>query len=824
MSKPAPWLSVLVLLPAVALVAQEVADKDALRVPGPDELKRIEGVPAPEIPTGSGAAGGLSLPEHLTIDNAGGEISGNIETGVNFSGPVRITGDDGLEAFCDKAVLNFKTKTVTLIGDVSIFQGDVMHRGQMALYHYEQKRMVTDGMRASYDPLILEADKFTWKRNGGRSVLVGQDAGITTHDDQNPAYWIRASETRIYPEEKITFSNLKFCIGDTPVLWLPYLAQPLDSELGYHFLPGAKSAWGPFLLNTYGIMLGGNDGIEAAGADYEQPWLLSRWRFDIMAKRGVGLGLDLADTHSDRNDEITGLSLYYLNDLDPSLSRTGLSRGFVNEDRYKLQLRHRMRFEDWEPNADWRLDSNINYFSDGFYLQDFEEDVYSYNPSPDNALALYRRTDRSLFSILGRYQINDFYRSDTRLPEIALDLARNPLFDLPVLHEGSISVGWMGERASNLTKGTIIDPLSSMVVGDPGVATLLSDLSGYERLLAEEMVSLPLLDPRREQLRRQLTDNNYARLHTYQQVSMPMMLGGVLSLTPRAGIGYTRYFDVDAPNSDFGRPLLHLGMEASMKFTRKLGNYRNKSLGIDGLVHVFQPYIGWSYIDTDDHMIGDPAVDRLIPTTRPRPLDPIRYTAIDEWNSWNVVRTGMRNRLITRRDEQSHEWLYLDTYVDAFANDPEGSRDWSNLYNDLTWDPVPWMRGRIETQFPIASGSGFTELAARASFMPTDQFEFSLGYRWLNGHPFLVDSSRLNLSTYSRLNREWGFGTSHTYEMDDGVLEYQQYTIHRDLGQWVCGTGFTMRDTRLEEEFGLVFFLTLKDFPSVSLPFEYSGE
>ena len=85
MSKPAPWLSMLVLLPAVALVGQEVADKDALRVPGPDELKRIGRVPAPEIPTGSGAAGGLSLPEHLTIDNAGGEISGNIETGVNFS-------------------------------------------------------------------------------------------------------------------------------------------------------------------------------------------------------------------------------------------------------------------------------------------------------------------------------------------------------------------------------------------------------------------------------------------------------------------------------------------------------------------------------------------------------------------------------------------------------------------------------------------------------------------------------------------------------------------------------------------------------------------
>ena len=355
-------------------------------------------------------------------------------------------------------------------------------------------------------------------------------------------------------------------------------------------------------------------------------------------------------------------------------------------------------------------------------------------------------------------------------------------------------------------------------------ADLLGDLSGYERLLAEQMVSLPLADPRREQLRKQLTNTSYGRFHVYDQVSMPMMVGDILSVTPRAGLGYTRYMGIDEPGDDFGRAIFHLGLEASMKFTRNISDYRNHALGIDGLMHVFQPYAGWSYIDTDDYQIGDPGVDRLIPSTRPRPLDPVRYTAIDEMYSWNVVRMGMRNRLITRRDGQSHDWLYLDTYIDAFSDDPEGERNWSNIYNDLDWDPLPWMNARIETQFPLTEGSGFTEVAARTKFMPSDQFEFSLGYRWLNGHPFLVDSSRLRLDTYSKINLDWGFGTRHTYEMDDGVLEYQQYTLHRDLGQWVAGLGLTMRDTRRKDEYGVVFFLTLKDFPSVSLPFEYAGE
>ena len=108
--------------------------------------------------------------------------------------------------------------------------------------------------------------------------------------------------------------------------------------------------------------------------------------------------------------------------------------------------------------------------------------------------------------------------------------------------------------------------------------------------------------------------------------------------------------------------------------------------------------------------------------------------------------------------------------------------------------------------------------------MPTDQFEFSLSYRLLNGHPFLPDSSHISLDTYSRITRDWGFGTSHSYEMDHGVLEYQQYTLHRDLGQWVTGVGVTMRDTGLKDDYGFVIFLTLKDFPSASLPFEYAGE
>ena len=349
---------------------------------------------------------------------------------------------------------------------------------------------------------------------------------------------------------------------------------------------------------------------------------------------------------------------------------------------------------------------------------------------------------------------------------------------------------------------------------------MLKQLNGYERLLAEQLRDPTLSPAKRDAIQTQLLDANYGRFSTYQVLSLPMISGGALSFTPEAGIGYERYFAAAGPEADLDRTQLHVGAEAAMKFSRDLGPYQNHAWGLDGLLHVFQPYANWSLLSTSNPQLGDPMVDRLTPSTRPQPLDPMRFTAVDDMQSWNVLRFGARNRLLTKRDGQSFEWLYLDTYMDAFINDPEGRRDFSNLYNDIRWQPLPWLGVDLETQFPIVSGgSGFNEFASLVRFMPTDNFEFALGYRWLASHPVLTDSNRFALQTYTRLTENWGVGTRHILEFDDGTLELQQYTLHRDLGNWVAGVGVTSRDNRLQQEYGLMFSLTLKDFPSASLPF-----
>lgn len=784
-------------------------------------IDTITPVPAPEIPTVEDGTD-FSIPKDIKINNGGGKVTGGPDKGIIFGGPVSVSADNGLEIFSDTARLDLKKKTITFEGDVSIYQGNVVQRGGKAVYHYDKKKLVSDDLRVSLDPLLLEAGKFKSVREGDRQVFIGEDAGITTHDVEDPNYWIRANRTRIYPGEKVVFENMKVYAGDTPVFWFPYLAQPLDSELGYHFLPGAKTGWGGYLLNTYGVMLGGEED-PVTGMKHDQ-WLLSKWRFDMRTERGVGVGLDLADTRAPRSDDLTGLSLYYTHDLNPEFSRNGIPRTFDEADRYSIKFKQRYLL-DFETDAEWRFDSNINRLGDRFYLEDFEPDFFRTNPAPDNTIGFYRRDEHSLLSIFSRYQINDFYRADSRLPEVALDLPRSPLFDSPFLREGSYSFSVIREEIDSLTRRNILNPLKGLVAGDPGVNGLLNELSGYERLLAQEMVNLPLGNSRRARIQQQLEESGYTRFRAQEQISLPTMIGDFVSFTPQAGASYTRYTQIDGPQDGFDRTHLHAGAEASLKFSRDYGNARNHALGLDGIQHVYQPYANWSVISTNDFAPGDPGVDRLTPTTRPRPLDPTRFTAVDQMNNWNIVRIGGRNRLITHRDNSSHEWLFLNTYMDGYFDNPESDRNLSNLYNDARWAPVPWMNVEVETQFPILDGgSGYSELTSRTRFFPHDDFEFGIGYRWLDGHPILQDSTRFNFETYTRLTEDWGVGTRHWMELDDGTLEYQEYTLHRDLGNWTAGMGMSMRDNRLKDEYGVIFTLTLKDFPSVSLPFEFDRE
>jgi LPS-assembly protein len=809
------------LTAVLPIAAQEPLLPPAEVVPPPP----VEIPPAPSIPGDDQAHPqevNVEMPEGVDIAIKGKitPVAGNLKKFL-VTGPIELKTNRGEEVFADRAELDLEAATYTLLGNVSVFNGPMIQRGDRVVYDLKSKKLDTRALSVSYDPIILESGSFEMTEDEqGNRIFTGTDAGITTNDVQSPNYWLRANRTTLYPGERVVFDDLKLYIGETPVFWLPYLSQPLNADLGYRLLPGGRTNWGLFLMQSYGIMLGGDDN-HLLGED--EPWLLSRWHFDVRSRRGLAGGVDLLDTRIQENPNLGWLRLYYADDLDPSIGRSGIPRGPVDPSRYRAEFQYRIPLQFRDPidaDAEYAMNYDLHLLSDNHMLEDFDPRFYRNNAQPDNTVFLTRRSENSLFTALARLRLNDFYRTDQRSPELAYDQIRRPLWDSGILHEGQTSFGIYQENMADPTRDTLLDPLLSLPNGDPGLERLYSQVGRYEQLLIQQLRSLPPGDPSYDEIYQQLTQPEFIRFHTYQEFSTQKTVGDWLHLTPHVGAGYSRYFNVGGPANDQDRTLFSMGMEASVKVHRDYPDFHIHNMGVSGLRHTIQPYANWSYLSAGELGENYPAIDRMTFMTRPSPINVGRFVAIDELSDWNLVRLGVRNRLTTQRNGGSHVWMFMDTYLDSYVNDPELDRDFSNLYNDISWLPLPWLAVDLQTQFPIiSSGSGYNEFTTGLRFMPTPDFEFSIQQRNLTNHPFLIDSNRVNFRAYNRVNENWGLGIVHQWEFDDSTLEWEQYTVHRNFENWIVSAGLTKRDNRVRSEYGFMVSFTLKDFPDVTVPF-----
>jgi hypothetical protein len=335
-----------------------------------------------------------------------------------------------------------------------------------------------------------------------------------------------------------------------------------------------------------------------------------------------------------------------------------------------------------------------------------------------------------------------------------------------------------------------------------------------------------------------LQEPDFARFHTYHELLYPKTYLGWLNVTPRIGAGMTSYGSIDGSVTglqNFSRGILHIGLDASFKLVKTWSDVQVDSLGINGIRHVFQPYLNYSYLDAQQNA-GVPAIDRLSPTTRPRSIDVPLFTAVDSLRSWNVARIGFRNLFQTKRDyiigsnygsfletpeggdSQTYTWAGINTYVDVFARDPEFGRDLSNLYNEMFWRPVPWITLKSDLQLPITSGVGsFTEVNNGISWLPSRHTSLEFGHQFISDHPFFQDSSLVYTRFYARMTENYGFNMNHIYEADDGTLEFQSYSLSRDLSSWVASVGVMARDNRNgASDVGILLTFTLKDFPQLN--------
>jgi LPS-assembly protein len=786
----------------------------------------------------AGSARGQGLLDSLTSDL---NIRGLATTMDPETGIVTVTGDvhivyGDVEIRCGSARYNQTTGEVVAQDGVTIWRAGTIYRGDSITYNSVSGEMsgqnVLSGMVTGPSMIFYKAEDFQSKGKL-ENQIDAKIVNITSHDVQNPNFHLGAKEMTVVPGDHAVMRNVKIYGGDTPFFWLPKYTQSLE-ENGLSISPGYQSRWGAYLLTRYTVLHGDHT--------------MARYKIDLRSRRGIAGGVDLISLRHKSNEQNFGtLKIYAAHDTDGGTNTAGTTRFPVPENRFRINFQHRVYLPGPDVST-WYLDFDINRISDYHFYEDYFFNDFRTDREPDNQVSLIHTNEAYVATLMAKFKANNFYRTTTRLPEISVDFTRRPLWGTGVYHQGSISAGLYNEVVGKQEEAEL-RRLGTLGVG-PNLAAVMNDPLGTAPSSYRSLAGLPRdasltaadISTGLGVITSRLQEPDFARFHTYHELLYPKTYLGWLNVTPRIGAGMTSYGSIDGSITglqNFTRGIFHLGLDLSFKLTRSWNEVRSKTWGLDGIRHIFQPYVNFSYLDAKQDA-GLPAIDRISsPTTRPRSIDVPFFTAVDSLRSWNVARIGFRNVFQTKRDyistngnggfidssdhdsPLSYAWAGMNTYVDAFAKDPEFGRDISNLYNDIFWRPVPWGTLNSQWQIPISSGVGnFTELNNFITWMPSKNVSMDLGHQYISDHPFFQNSSRLYTRLITRLTENYGFTMAHIFEADDGTLEFQSYSLTRDLSSWTASFGIMARDNRNGvSDVGLLLTLTLKDFPKLNFDF-----
>lgn len=686
------------------------------------------------------------------------------------------TGD--ADIYADQATYNPKTHDVIAEGNVHIYRTAGTFIGDRAIYNTETKEIRAVNIKTDKQPYLVAGDTVTTISEG--AFLVSKGA-FTTHDSDKPDFKLKAKTLRIYEDDRVIFQNVTLYVHNVPIFWWPYMYQSLDDSFSYMISPAYLSSWGPSILGRVTMPL--TDDIKGM------------FRLDYRYRRGVAFGFEPDIRFGEDKQSWARIRTYFLKDDNPEINQTSIVRPPISEGRYRVSLQSRTKFTE-----DIIGIANITKLSDAFILEDFFQGEFQLNPQPDNVVAVTKTNPNYTLTAIGRFQANNFFEQTERLPEVVLDVKRLPIFGGPIFYEG-----------------------------ETGLAELhrsFPDGSGNE-------------------------DYSTLRLDSFHQFTYPNTYFGWLSVVPRVGFRATYYdttrdlgktmFDrsTDPLVPDFIVPdnaklftagsklrtVFNGGVESSFKITRTWDDAQSSVLGLDGLKHVIQPFVNFSWVSSN---VSDPAeilqFDRYQGSSQLLPIDFPQFTSVDSIDSWTILRIGVRNRLLTRRDDSTVSWLDLETYMDVNFDNPFDRTPYSNLFNRLNFTPLPWMSFGIAAQVP-AFDKGFTEINTNINIQPISNLQLSFAHRYLNNAPFFVNSSLYVFSGYYRINDNWGIGVNEQYEGTTGILEQQRYSIYRDLTSWVASVGAIIRDNGGVKEYGVLLTFTLKALPrfSFDLNFDPAG-
>jgi len=675
--------------------------------------------------------------------------------------------------YCEYAEYNPETHDVLVKERVRLYRGDYAFVCDRAVYNLETKRLYMADFAGAKLPFEMTGSNLTSFNENEYKIY---DGTFTTSDSSQPDYYIRAKGIRIYPNDRIIFTNAWVFVKDIPVFWFPYLYQSLNNQSLLLFSPGYNSTYGYYLVTDIGFPL----------FDHFNAIIHPNY----YSLRGPAIGIDINyDLGEVEQENTLKLKTFFIEDKGANINQTSLGREQVDAGRYRISFQSRTFLA-----SDTSLVLDVNKFSDAYMLEDFFPYEFQVDPQPQTYLELIKQGDAYALSLFARYQVNDYLQTTEKLPELSWEVVRTPLLNSPIFYEATTTAGWY-QLAQPV--GTFFNP------------TLNPDYSSF-------------------------------RFDTFHQLSYPKMYFGFLSIVPRAGFRvtyYSRTGNVTEGDPSLGIPfgsvvyepggtryLFNTGFDTSFKLSHIYEGVQAHWLGLDGLLHVIQPYADYSWVSTPN--IGPGKVlpyDRYLTSTYLPPIDFPEFTATDSIAHLSVLRLGVMNKFETRRDSQTYQWLTVDTFLDVNFKNPYEQTYYSDIQAQVHFNPVPWLDLSEYAQIPWIDKKQFWEFNTTLTWTVTPNIDLTLLHSYLNHNPLEPKTNSTYLQVYFRINSNWGFSILEEYDQTTGRLGVQKYTFHRDLSSWIASLGlYENNNGGGKNTYGVELILTLKDLPKYGFPVNLS--
>ena len=703
-----------------------------------------------------------SVPMEITADGDTNFVAGLATASVNVI--VRYGGDI---LYADQVSFDSKTKTAFASGNVRIYTGPRLYRGDHLTYNFATHSVVSTDFAIATFPVFGAGRSVTTPDDNHYQIT---DGYVTTENRTNPGFRIKAHTIEIYPNDRVVMKNVVFYVGDVPVMWMPYFYQDLQSnDTTVSLRGGTNSRFGIEALST--VNWRASKDLQVA------------FHEDYRSKRGEAGGVDFKFRPT--KDGSGFFRAYEANDDDSQENPTALPRTPISRDRYLFALQQIFPISEGLTGK-----VNLNVWSDPYITEDFFTHQFDAERMPDNTVEFTQWTPDFEITAMGRVQPNRFFDGLERAPEVRLETKPISLFGTRIQYQSESSIDNFQQYYSNQTYYGAARP---------------KNYSAY-------------------------------RWDTYHQFLMPDQYFGWLNSTPHIGFRGTAWNNdnkdlyTTGQEDSASRGVVDVGEELSFKLSQTWSDVKVPGLAVDGLRHTLEPYANMQAVLPTAGRDVVRGFDTRLPNTWANPLAFEGWNSIDSIDRQIMVRTGMRNKIQTKRDGKNWDLFAWDVYTDVNLTrhyDEEQilrSNTLSHAYSDATIRPFPWLHFDSRNAIDINRNS-YDMYDQSLSWQPDRSYEFTLGDRLLQNVTMLdfyglpiQDTNNVYIKNFWRMNEHWQFQTLHAFDTNDNHLSEQDYTIYRDLSSWQVALTFSERNNRNGEKDQSVYLsFTLKAFPNASV-------